>query len=157
MAEIVLFRIDDRLLHGQVSKRWLKEVGANTIIVADDKVAGDEETIAIMDVATPLGVKSYFLSIKDAIEKLKHLEKDARAILLVKNPEMAFKIVDQGLNVDKINMGNKSRISESKEIAPSIYLTNEDIGYLKDIENEGVEIIILSLPDDKLVEFDTIK
>lgn len=157
MAEIVLFRIDDRLLHGQVSKRWLKEVGANTIIVADDKVAGDEETIAIMDVATLLGVKSYFLSIKDAIEKLKHLEKDTRAILLVKNPEMAFKIVDQGLNVDKINMGNKSRISESKEIAPSIYLTNEDIGYLKDIENEGVEIIILSLPDDKLVEFDTIK
>lgn len=157
MAEIVLFRIDDRLLHGQVSKRWLKEVGANTIIVADDKVAGDEETIAIMDVATPLGVKSYFLSIKDAIEKLKHLEKDTRAILLVKNPEMAFKIVDQGLNVDKINMGNKSRISESKEIAPSIYLTNEDIGYLKDIENEGVDIIILSLPDDKLVKFDTIK
>lgn len=157
MAEIVLFRIDDRLLHGQVSKRWLKEVGANTIIVADDKVAGDEKTIDIMDVATPLGVKSYFLSIKDAIEKLKHLEKDTRAILLVKNPEMAFKIVDQGLNIDKINMGNKSRISESKEIAPSIYLTNEDIGYLKDIENEGVDIIILSLPDDKLVEFDTIK
>lgn len=157
MAEIVLFRIDDRLLHGQVSKRWLKEVGANTIIVADDKVAGDEKTIDIMDVATPLGVKSYFLSIKDAIEKLKHLEKDTRAILLVKNPEMAFKIVDQGLNIDKINMGNKSRISESKEIAPSIYLTNEDIGYLKDIENEGVDIIILSLPDDKLVKFDTIK
>ena len=157
MAEVVLFRIDDRLLHGQVSRRWLKEVGANTIIVADDEVASDEKAISIMDVATPLGVKSYFLSIKDAIEKIKHLEDDTKAILLVKNPETAYKIVDQGLNVDKINLGNKSRIAGAKEITPSIFLTDEDIAYLKDIENEGVEVLILSLPDDKLVEFDSIK
>lgn len=157
MAEVVLFRIDDRLLHGQVSRRWLKEVGANTIIVADDEVASNEKAISIMDVATPLGVKSYFLSIKDAIEKIKHLEDDTKAILLVKNPETAYKIVDQGLNVDKINLGNKSRIAGAKEITPSIFLTDEDIAYLKDIENEGVEVLILSLPDDKLVEFDSIK
>ena len=68
-----------------------------------------------------------------------------------------YKIVDQGLNVDKINLGNKSRIAGAKEITPSIFLTDEDIAYLKDIENEGVEVLILSLPDDKLVEFDSIK
>ena len=43
MAEpnIVLVRIDNRLIHGQVATQWTSTVGANLILVANDEVAGN--------------------------------------------------------------------------------------------------------------------
>ncbi|MSS77513.1 PTS sugar transporter subunit IIB [Anaerococcus sp. WCA-380-WT-2B] len=152
MAEVVLTRIDDRLLHGQVSKKWLNEVKANTIIVADDKIAEDSEKIKILNVATPIGVKSYFLSIADAIDKLKHLEEDIRAILLVENTKSALEIIDKGLNIDKINLGNQRRRIDTKEITQSIYLKDEEIKDLEKIEEKGIKVMILTLPEDKLIK-----
>lgn len=40
MPNIVLTRIDNRLLHGQVATQWTKHIGANLILVANDDVAG---------------------------------------------------------------------------------------------------------------------
>lgn len=157
MGEIVLTRIDDRLLHGQVSRRWLNEVGANTIIVADDRVAEDKEKIRILDVATPIGVKSYFLSIDGAVDKLKHLENRDKVILLVENSKKALEIIERGLNIGKINLGNQRRRPNSKEITPSIYLKEEDIKNLEKIEEKGIEVLILNLPNDKLIKISDIK
>jgi mannose/fructose/N-acetylgalactosamine-specific phosphotransferase system component IIB len=42
MRSIVLARIDDRLIHGQVVTAWCKTTGANAIVIADDEVARDE-------------------------------------------------------------------------------------------------------------------
>lgn len=36
---INVFRIDDRLIHGQIVTKWIKEANAKMIIVADDKAA----------------------------------------------------------------------------------------------------------------------
>ena len=39
MPNIVLTRIDERLIHGQVATQWSGSVGANLLLVANDKVA----------------------------------------------------------------------------------------------------------------------
>lgn len=39
MPNIVLTRIDNRLIHGQVGVTWTMSVGANLILVADDETA----------------------------------------------------------------------------------------------------------------------
>lgn len=38
---IVLVRIDDRLIHGQVMTSWLNYTSANKIMIIDDEVAND--------------------------------------------------------------------------------------------------------------------
>jgi len=38
---LVLVRVDDRLIHGQVLVGWGRFLSADHIIVADDKVAND--------------------------------------------------------------------------------------------------------------------
>lgn len=157
MAEIVLTRIDDKLLHGQVSRTWLKYVGANTIIVADDKVAKDEEKIKILDIATPLGVKSYFLSIADTIEKINHLENDKKIILLLENTKQALEILDKGLSIDKLNIGNLSKRAGTKEVTPTIYLKDEEIKDLEKIKEKGIDVTIQALPDDKFLTLEDIK
>ena len=40
MPDIVLTRIDARLIHGQVATQWCGSVGANLLLVANDEVAG---------------------------------------------------------------------------------------------------------------------
>ena len=41
MPNIVLTRIDNRLVHGQVAPPWCGSIGANLILVANDEVAGN--------------------------------------------------------------------------------------------------------------------
>ena len=51
MGEIVLARIDDRLIHGQVMTAWLQFTGGNHIVIVDDATAGDEFTKSIIVLA----------------------------------------------------------------------------------------------------------
>ena len=39
---ILLTRIDNRLVHGQVGVTWTSTIGANLLIVVDDEVANDD-------------------------------------------------------------------------------------------------------------------
>ena len=41
MQNIVLIRVDDRLVHGQVMTSWCKATNANKIMVVDDGVAAE--------------------------------------------------------------------------------------------------------------------
>lgn len=48
MSKIVLSRIDDRLIHGQVMTAWVQHVGGNEIVIVDDKVAKDPFLSAVI-------------------------------------------------------------------------------------------------------------
>ena len=54
---IVLVRVDDRLIHGQVAVGWTRTVGANHIVVANDEVARDATQKSLLKLAAPVGVK----------------------------------------------------------------------------------------------------
>ena len=45
---ILLTRIDNRLVHGQVGMTWTKTLGANLIVVADDVAAEDSLQQSLM-------------------------------------------------------------------------------------------------------------
>lgn len=51
--EVSVFRIDDRLIHGQVITAWIAYADAKSIVVADDKAAKDEFTQSLLKMATP--------------------------------------------------------------------------------------------------------
>lgn len=63
MPNILLTRIDNRLVHGQVGVTWTKTIGANLLVVADDETAQDELTQRLMTVtAKSSGVEFVFLN-----------------------------------------------------------------------------------------------
>ena len=57
MENVLLARVDDRLIHGQVMTAWMKLLPAKEIIVIDNKVAKDEFMITVLEMAAPTGVK----------------------------------------------------------------------------------------------------
>ncbi len=50
MPNILLTRVDNRLIHGQVGVTWTKTLGANLIVVADDETSSNEMMQSLMQV-----------------------------------------------------------------------------------------------------------
>ena len=59
MRNVVLARIDDRLIHGQVVTGWLKLTNGNKIYIVDDKLKNDAMMKTILKTAAPVGTKVF--------------------------------------------------------------------------------------------------
>ena len=70
MENVLLARVDDRLIHGQVMTAWMKLLPAKEIIVIDNKVAKDEFMITVLEMAAPTGVKVKVFTEEKAAEVL---------------------------------------------------------------------------------------
>lgn len=67
---IVLTRIDHRLLHGQIAFLWVRNVGADCILIANDSLAKDDLRMSAIRMAKPSGVKLVMKSINDFIKSI---------------------------------------------------------------------------------------
>ena len=153
MAKAVLLRIDDRLLHGQVARNWMKQVGADVIVVANDLVSEDEKQQHLMDLVTPMGSKSYFFGLGEASAKIKDLE-EADALILVETPADALKLIEDGIEIDSVNVGNIHQTSGKEKVNESVFVDQNDIDTFKKIEAKGKKLDFRTLPSDKAIDFD---
>jgi mannose/fructose/N-acetylgalactosamine-specific phosphotransferase system component IIB len=67
---IVLVRIDDRLIHGQIVQGWLKAVDVDVVLIASDTVSQDETQQILMAMAIPSNVKLVIENLEDATSKV---------------------------------------------------------------------------------------
>lgn len=148
MAKTVLLRIDDRLMHGQIGKSWLKEVGADIIVVVNDRTFMDENSQKLMEIVTPLNTKIYFLTVEKAIKELDDLEDDAEALVLVENPKDALSLIENGLDIDMVNVGNMSRKYYKKKVNETVYVDDDDISCFKELKDLGKTLDIRALSTD---------
>lgn len=153
MAKAVLLRIDDRLLHGQVARNWMKQVGADVIVVANDLVSEDEKQQHLMDLVTPMGSKSYFFGLSEASTKIKGLEEED-ALVLVESPADALKLIEDGIEIDSVNVGNIHQTSGKEKVNESIFVDQNDIDTFKKIEASGKKLDFRTLPNDQAIDFD---
>lgn len=61
---ITLARIDDRLIHGQVTTVWSKVANAQRIIICNDEVYNDEVRRTLLRQAAPPGMKVNVVNIE---------------------------------------------------------------------------------------------
>jgi len=153
MAKAVLLRIDDRLLHGQVARNWMKQVGADVIVVANNLVSEDEKQQHLMDLVTPMGSKSYFFGLSEASAKIKGLEEED-ALVLVETPADALKLIEDGIEIDSVNVGNIHQTSGKEKVNESIFVDQNDIDTFKKIEASGKKLDFRTLPNDQAIDFD---
>ena len=121
MSKIVLARIDDRLIHGQVMTAWLQFVNGNRIIVIDDETANDEFLRMVMEMAVPQGIKFDAYTVDESIENLRNIESgDENIILLAKTPDVYLKLIESGISIDKVVVGGMGANSERSKFYKNI-------------------------------------
>ncbi|NRW25563.1 mannose/fructose/N-acetylgalactosamine-specific phosphotransferase system component IIB [Clostridium beijerinckii] len=69
MPNILMTRIDNRLVHGQVGVTWTTSLGANLLVVVDDTAASDPVQQQLMSMtAESSGVGIRFFTIQKTID-----------------------------------------------------------------------------------------
>ncbi|MGM0214334.1 PTS sugar transporter subunit IIB [Enterococcus sp. AZ109] len=147
MGEIVLARIDDRLIHGQVMTAWLQFTGGNHIVIVDDATAGDEFTKSIMSMAVPNGIKLSILGINDGSALLKAIPGNEKVIVLAKEPQTYWQLIEQGVSFEEIIIGGMGARKDRKTFHKNISATEEEKETFKKIVASGVKMKIHVIPD----------
>ena len=151
MPNILLTRIDNRLIHGQVGMTWTNWLGANLVLVADDELAADENQQALMDMAIAGGAQSRYFTLQKTIDVIHKAADRQKIFIVVRTPQNALKLVEGGVPIDKINVGNLHFAEGKKQVSKVISVTEDDIRCFRELEAKGVTCTAQGTPDDKKV------
>lgn len=151
---LVLHRIDDRLIHGQVVVGWGQPLDIRFIVLVDDEVAASEWEQELYRMGVPPEMDVYFLNVPKAIAELPQLREDARqGILLTGNIDTMRRLVEAG-GITSINLGGIHHRTGRTQRLRYVFLNNEEEAALRDIATLGVAISAQDVPGARPVPLD---
>ncbi|ERL45832.1 PTS system mannose/fructose/N-acetylgalactosamine-transporter subunit IIB [Lactiplantibacillus paraplantarum] len=154
MQGFVNIRIDDRLIHGQVATRWATGLRVNRIMVIDNDVANDDVQKSILRMAAPSGISTSIITEEKAITNIKAGKYDKqRVLLVVRRPRVLLNLVEAGLDIQKINIGNMSNREDTVQVKKSVSLTVEERQDIEALIAKGVKVTAQMVPDDAEADF----
>ena len=127
MPNIVLSRIDERLIHGQVGVQWVGFAGANLVLVANDEVAEDPVQQNLMEMVLAEGIAVRFWTLQKVIDNI-HRAADRQKILLV------------------------CKTPAKQQIAKTVSVDAGDIAAFNDLKAAGVECFVQGVPTEPAVD-----
>lgn len=155
MRNIVLARVDDRLIHGEVVSVWTPSLSVNRIMIADDGVAADKFNSRVLKALAPAGVKVNVYSVDTAAEKLKGDDvKGERIMVLVKTPITFQKLVNSGLAIKEVNLGGMGLRDERKPFIKNVSASPDEIEAIKDMRSKNVRVYYQLVPEQQVIEVD---
>lgn len=147
-------RIDGRLIHGQVANLWTTKLGVTRIMVIDDKVAASDIEKSGLKLARPAGIDLSVLSEKVAADHIKRGGYDSQKVfIVVKRPQVLLDLVNDGVKLETINVGNMSQTDETTQITNSINVVQDDVDASKALHEKGIKITQQMVPGDQANDF----
>ena len=162
---ILLARIDNRLVHGQIVCLWAGAVGANLIVVADDETAENEIEKSVMKMAaSSLGYDTRFFTIQKTIDIIDKASDDQHILLICQTPKDLRRVIEGGVKIKEVDIGNlyydegkeklTDKVSVSKEDLKDLnYINEEELKDLNYIKKHVDRIYIQDTPDSLKQEF----
>lgn len=146
---ILLTRIDNRLVHGQVGVTWTSTIGANLLIVVDDEVAKDELQQKLMGItAETYGFGIRFFSVAKTIDIISKAAPHQKIFLICRTPATVRQLVEGSVPLKEVNVGNMHFSEGKKQISSKVYVDEQDLADLRVIQSRGVHLFIQDVPGD---------
>lgn len=151
---IIHVRIDERLIHGQVATVWSNSLDVTRIMVVNDEASKDEIQKSVLKMATPPGIKLSVLTVADAAERIKAGKYDAdRVFMIFKNPRDCLRLIEAGVNLPEINVGNMAHKEGATQVKKSVNVTKEDVEIFKKLDSMGIKMTARMIPDEPANNF----
>ena len=146
---IKLTRIDDRLVHGQVAFTWVPALGADCLLVANDKVAKDEFQKMTLNLAKPANTKLVIKTVAEAITFLTD-EKNSKLkiLVLINSIKDAAALVAGVPEITSVNFGGIRGKEGSRLISKAIAITDADLPFIQEMLKKPAELEIRQVPTD---------
>jgi PTS system mannose-specific IIB component/fructoselysine and glucoselysine-specific PTS system IIB component len=144
---VVLHRIDDRLVHGQVVVGWAAPLGVNFIALVDDQVGASAWEQDLYRMGVPDSMEVTFSTLAEGIRRYPEWDADSRrGIVLTGDIETMAGLRHARPGVTRINLGGLHLKPGRRERLPYLYLADEELKFLLALEGAGAEITAQDLP-----------
>ena len=149
---IALFRIDDRLIHGQVVVGWGQPLRAQFIVLVDDAVRASPWEQDLYRMGVPPDIDVVFASTEEALERLPEWEQDPRVgILLVGDIGTLAALSADSHQLKRVNVGGIHHRPGRSERLRYVYLSDAEAEQLRRLAARGVEITAQDVPTARAV------
>lgn len=146
---IVLTRIDNRLIHGQVLEAWVPYVHADCIVVANSEVKVNPLKRMMMEASVPSRMRVEVGTVEEvAAIFASGALRDCKVLLLFATTADALAAYRKGLLFSELNLGNLHAGEGKLRLSCTLYLGEQDIGNLQLLEEAGVNITARCIPAD---------
>lgn len=152
---LIWSRVDQKLIHGQVSVSWVPHLKADALMVVDCDVADDLWAQKIMMLGAPPEVKATGFSppcrLPEMLNDKRFLHR--RVMAVFKNSKSVWEALDAGLLLKRLNLGNQVCRQPGKDtrLGDTFYVDPEELHYLTLLHDAGVEIRIQVLPNSPAI------
>ncbi|HEX7401382.1 MAG TPA: PTS sugar transporter subunit IIB [candidate division Zixibacteria bacterium] len=144
---IILYRVDERLIHGQVVVGWGISLKIERIVLANDQVAANPWERELYLAGVPPEIKATILSVNDAATRISENGFEGeKTLILVDSPWDIWKLLEKGVKINTVNVGGVHFKSGRNKILPYLYLSVEEISVFKKIIASGVRCECQDMP-----------
>lgn len=146
---IVVNRVDDRLIHGQVATSWIRGMNIEVVIVVDDAIANNATQISILKVSAPAEIKIYAQSVDKFIEKYNQGILDKYRLMIVfENVYAPLQLIERGIPIKSLNIGGMRFKDGRRQINKALSVSEAEEAIIRKIHDLGVEVEHRQLTSD---------
>ena len=153
---IVLFRVDERLIHGQVVVGWGAQLHPDLIVVVDDDIAASPWEQELYGIGLPGEIASRFLSVGDARDALPDLRNaPERTMILTRDVATMRRLGAEGtLRGADVNIGGIHYAPGRDRVLPYVYLSEAERVEIRQLSQDGATVTARDLPGAHRVPLD---
>ncbi len=142
-----LYRIDDRLIHGQVVVGWGQPLDLGFIVLVDDEVAASDWEQELYRMGVPPEMDVYFESVSSAADRLDTFVSDPRkGMLLTGDIETMVRLANQADDIRYVNLGGIHHKSGRVQRLRYLFLSPDEEASLKQLAGRGIAITAQDVP-----------
>ena len=147
---IKMTRVDHRLLHGQVAFTWIRQVGADCILIANDAAAKDELRMSVLRMAKPQGVKLVMKSVDDSIKALTSGVTDKYNLFIItESIEDAWRLCNAVPAIRELNIGGVKVEDGKRQISEAVFVSDEECARIRELDAAGVHVFVQMTPSER--------
>ncbi|MGQ0812915.1 MAG: PTS sugar transporter subunit IIB [Gemmatimonadota bacterium] len=151
---IVLYRVDERLIHGQVVVGWGNQLHPDEIVVVDDELANSAWEQELYAMGLPDELKTAFESVSAAREHLQNWRDScARIVVLTRDVNTMRRLANAGaMRGEEVNIGGIHYAPGREAVLPYLYLSRSEMGEMGALAGEGVRVTARDVPGARGVD-----
>ncbi|CAQ82867.1 MULTISPECIES: PTS N-acetylgalactosamine transporter subunit IIB [Photorhabdus] len=148
IPNILMTRIDNRLVHGQVGVTWTNSLGANLVLVANDQVASDLVQQNLMDMVVSDGVQTRYFTLQKTIDVIHKAAERQKIFIVCKTPQDVLTLVKGGVPISFVNVGNMHFAEGKRQIHKTVSVDDSDVVVFRELEQLGITCEVRRVPDE---------
>ena len=152
---IELYRIDDRLIHGQVVVGWGQPLDLGFIVLVDDEVATSDWEQELYRMGVPPDMEVYFDSVEGAARRLDEYRGDQRpGILLTGDIATMSRLIDADGDIRAVNLGGIHHRAGRTQRLRYVFLAPDEEAALRTLAGRGIAVSAQDVPAARPVALD---